>query len=133
MENLDPEKHPWTPENFNYVAARRLFQNPVVNKAEDLLIDFTEPDVEGLKEFLVKEKLFSEERVSRGIQKLMDARKTKTQGRLDTFFKTAHKISSTPFGGEDEKKNKRTTKASLPSGKLVKKGHAGGKKGVAKN
>lgn len=48
---------------------------------------WSEPDEDGLVQFLCGDKQFSEERVRNGAKKLYKARHTSTQGRLDTFFK----------------------------------------------
>ena len=47
---------------------------------------WTEPDEEGLVAFLCGDKQFSEERVRNGTKKLVKAKNTGTQGRLDSFF-----------------------------------------------
>ena len=46
------------------------------------------PDQEALKNFLINEKGFSEEKVSTGIKKLYACKNKVNQGRLDNFFKT---------------------------------------------
>ena len=45
------------------------------------------PDEQGVINFLVKEKGFSEQRVRNGLEALKKARRSKPQGRLDAFFK----------------------------------------------
>ena len=51
------------PELFPYAEARRLFIEPNIEKADlAAKIKFTKPDEEGLVQFLVHEKQFSEER-----------------------------------------------------------------------
>ena len=45
------------------------------------------PDTEALVDFMVKQNGFSEVRVRTAISKIVKARKTAPQGRLDTFFK----------------------------------------------
>ncbi|VDP13153.1 unnamed protein product [Soboliphyme baturini] len=49
-------------------------------------ITWSDPDEEGLVEFLVRTKNFNEVRVRNGAAKLMKARHTATQGRIDNFF-----------------------------------------------
>eukprot|EP00796_Vickermania_ingenoplastis_P000416 gene416-222_t len=66
--------------------ARALFKHPEVVPAEDVAIQFSEPDESGLMKFLVEEKLFNPERVTKGIARLKAAMKVKTQGRLDQFL-----------------------------------------------
>jgi hypothetical protein len=57
-----------------------LFLNPTVTDPETLEIKWSEPDVEGLGDFLVKEKGLSEERVRAGAARLSKGLKTKPQG-----------------------------------------------------
>lgn len=85
LESLDTTKHV-VPPDFYYKEARAFFQNPEVTPAEEVDIQFTEPDEAGLIQFLVKEKLFNPERVNKGIARLRAALTKKTQGRLDSFF-----------------------------------------------
>lgn len=51
--------------------------------------EWNEPDLDGLIQFLVQEKGFSEDRVRKGADKLRHAVTAKQQGRLDGFFKAA--------------------------------------------
>lgn len=44
------------------------------------------PDEEGLVEFMCAENNFNEERIRSSIKKLVKAKGTATQGRLDSFF-----------------------------------------------
>ena len=66
-----------------------------------LQIKWEAPDVEGLVEFLVRDKGFSEERVRKGCERLEKNLKTATQGRLDSFF--TMKPSTTPSAGSKRK------------------------------
>jgi flap endonuclease-1 len=74
------------PESFDYVSVRKLFKDPEVTDPEKLEVKWSDPDEDGLIQFLVKEKGFNEERVRNGIQKLNKARNTSVQGRLTSFF-----------------------------------------------
>jgi len=76
---IDTTKHP-LPERYPYADARDLFLYPDVADPETLEIKWSEPDVEGLVDFLVKEKGFSEERVRGGAARLVKGLKTKQQG-----------------------------------------------------
>lgn len=51
-------------------------------------VDFrwTEPDIDGLVEFMCKKNGFDEKRILSGAEKLKKARTGKQQGRLDSFF-----------------------------------------------
>ncbi|KAF9364202.1 Elongation of fatty acids protein 2 [Mortierella sp. NVP85] len=85
LENLDTKRYP-IPEHWPYKDARELFLNPIVTDPNTIDIKWESPDVEGLVDFLVKEKGFSEERVRKGCERLVKNLKTATQGRLDGFF-----------------------------------------------
>ena len=132
LAHLDTSRHAWTPELFNYEVARDLFRHPVVRRPEEIKLEFSFPDEQGLLKFLVEEKLFSEERVLRGYDQLRKARGIKTQSRLDHFFPFRH-ITSSPQPKMDEKGRKKIHTKLLPSGKLEKKKHAGGKKAVIRS
>jgi flap endonuclease-1 len=56
------------------------------------------PDEEALKEFLVAQKGFTENKVENGLKKLKACQGKANQGRLDSFFKSAvaKTSSSTP-------------------------------------
>lgn len=61
------------PENFYYKEARELFKNPSCEKDKQKLqslLKWTKPDEDGLKEFLINQKGFSEVKVDSGIKKL---------------------------------------------------------------
>ncbi|KAF9580230.1 Elongation of fatty acids protein 2 [Lunasporangiospora selenospora] len=85
IENLDSKRYP-IPENWPYKEARELFRNPDVTDPATIDIKWENPDVEGLVDFLVRDKGFSEERVRKGCERLEKNLKTATQGRLDGFF-----------------------------------------------
>jgi flap endonuclease-1 len=124
IENIDTKKYS-IPEEWNYKAARLLFQEPEISNADDVQVTFishnfslyklhylitnivyicfyfiklkwSEPDEEGLVKFLCGDKQFNEERVKNGAKKLHKARNTSTQGRLDSFFKVLPNSSPTP-------------------------------------
>jgi flap endonuclease-1 len=81
------------PDDWPYTDARELFFNPDVRQADDALCDFKweKPDTEGLVQFLVVEKGFSEDRVRNGGQKLEKNLKSAQQQRLEGFFKVIPK------------------------------------------
>ncbi|KAF9871269.1 DNA-repair protein rad2 [Colletotrichum karsti] len=91
--NEDP-KHKYTiPDDWPYQDARELFFNPDVKPADDPLCDFKweKPDMEGLVQFLVTEKGFSEDRVRSAGARLEKNLKSSQQVRLDGFFKVIPK------------------------------------------
>lgn len=89
------------PEDWPYVEVRKLFHDPEVIDAKEIEFKWAEPDVEGLVEFLVKDKGFSEERVRNGAARLSKGVKTVPQGRLTDFFKV--KPQDTKRKGADNK------------------------------
>lgn len=85
----DPKKKYVIPEDWPYQDARELFLHPDVRDANDPECDFKweAPDIEGLVEFLVKDKGFNEDRVRNGAARLQKNLKTAQQSRLEGFFK----------------------------------------------
>ncbi|KZV66860.1 PIN domain-like protein [Peniophora sp. CONT] len=86
------------PEEWPWEAAKKLFENPDVLPADEVELDWQAPDVDGLVDFLVREKGFSEERVRKGAEKLSKHLNAKQQGRLDGFFSVAAKPKEAPKG-----------------------------------
>ena len=88
IEN-DPKKKIVIPEGWAYQDARDLFINPDVRDADHPDCDFKwdAPDVEGLVDFLVKDKGFNEDRVRNGAARLQKNLKSAQQSRLEGFFK----------------------------------------------
>ncbi|XP_015429599.1 PREDICTED: flap endonuclease 1 [Dufourea novaeangliae] len=121
VENLDTKKYS-IPEDWNYKQARILFQEPEVTNPEKIDLKWSDPDEEGLVEFLCGNKQFNEERVRNGAKKLYKARNTSTQGRLDTFFKVL------PNPNPPKRKVEETKGAT----KKAKKGAAGRPRGRPK-
>ena len=80
------KKMTYNKENFDFVQARELFKKPEVIDTSKVELNFTSPNIEGLKEFLVKEKNFSETRIDNAIKRLGNAKSKASQTRLDSFF-----------------------------------------------
>lgn len=112
------------PEDWPYEAARELFKKPDIQEAADIELKWTAPDVEGLVDFLVKEKGFSESRVRKAAEKLTKENTGATQGRLEDFFKVK---STGPKTASDLKAANKRKKAELDS-KKNKKAKIGRKK-----
>ncbi|KAL4251235.1 Flap endonuclease 1-A [Abortiporus biennis] len=74
------------PEEWPWEAAHKLFEKPDVIPADEVELDWKNPDVDGLVQFLVTEKGFNEDRVRKGAEKLSKFLNAKQQGRLDGFF-----------------------------------------------
>lgn len=120
------------PDPWPYEDARDLFFNPDVRQADDPLCDFKweKPDTEGLVQFLVVEKGFSEDRVRAAAARLEKNLKGNQQSRLEGFFKpvakteeekAAHKRKLEEKNEEKRKKLKEEKKA-----KAKAKGHPRG-------
>ncbi|KAL7719620.1 Flap endonuclease 1 [Entamoeba marina] len=71
LKHIDKNKYK-VPDTFKYKEARELFVKPDVNDVSDLDLQWKKPDVEGVVEYLVKEKHFGEERVRKEIEKIID-------------------------------------------------------------
>ncbi|KAK6460047.1 PIN domain-like protein [Scheffersomyces coipomensis] len=114
-ENPDKTKYK-LPENWPYDEARQLFLNPEVTKASDVSFKWVEPDVDGLIEFMVRQKGFSEDRIRSGAEKLKKGLKSGVQGRLDGFFSVVPKAAS-----PNDKKRKDDSKNSKSNKKTKRK------------
>jgi len=79
------------PEDWPWEEAQKLFLNPDVTPADQVELNWEPPDVDGLVDFLVKDKGFNEDRVRKGAEKLAKFLQAKQQGRLDGFFKVTPK------------------------------------------
>ncbi|KAJ5692149.1 Elongation of fatty acids protein 2 [Penicillium macrosclerotiorum] len=92
MQN-DPKKKYVVPDEWPYQDARDLFLTPDVRDANDPECDFKweAPDVEGLVDYLVKDKGFNEDRVRNGAARLQKNLKSAQQSRLEGFFKPVAK------------------------------------------
>eukprot|EP00758_Cryptobia_borreli_P016698 Tbor_TRINITY_DN6128_c1_g7::TRINITY_DN6128_c1_g7_i1::g.22710::m.22710/K04799/FEN1, RAD2; flap endonuclease-1 len=131
VKTLDQDKYR-VPKDWNFAEARGLFLNPDVLPASMFDLKFKEPDSEGLHKFLVEEKLFNPQRVSKGIDRLSAALKKKQQGRIDSFFQVVPK-PATPINSVGGKRGAETIgKANLPVGKLRKVEAKAAKKAVKK-
>ena len=88
IEN-DPKKRYTIPDDWPYQDARELFLHPDVRQADHAECDFRweAPDVEGLVQFLVTEKGFSEDRVRSAASRLQKNVKSAQQARLEGFFR----------------------------------------------
>ncbi|KAI8866524.1 PIN domain-like protein [Ramicandelaber brevisporus] len=90
IEAIDKEKYV-IPQNWPFEDVRKLFVSPVAMDVEtgvvDMDIKWSEPNIDGLVEFLCEEKGFNEERVRNSCAKLSAKVNAKQQGRMDSFFK----------------------------------------------
>lgn len=89
----DSKKKYTIPDDWPYQDARTLFFEPDVRAADHPECEFKwdAPDVDGLIDFLVTEKGFSEDRVRNAAARLNKNLKTAQQARLEGFFKPVQK------------------------------------------
>ena len=121
MRELTDNKKYTLPESFPYVEARRLFLQPEVVEVSTLPeFKWTDPDEEGLVQFLVREKTFNEDRVRKAVEKIRAAKGKANQNRLESFF-GAPVVTHSTLG-------KRPAIDDKGKGKGAKGGAAGGKK-----
>jgi len=87
IKALDTTKYP-LPEPFPFEEARALFVQPDVLdvKAPEAEFRWKDCDAEGLKQYLIEEKQFGEERVNKAIERLQKCKGKQAQGRMDSFF-----------------------------------------------
>ncbi|KAI9583000.1 flap endonuclease 1 [Glossina fuscipes] len=105
LEKIDRKKYA-VPEDWNYQIARELFVNPEVTDPSSLELRWSEPDEDGLVQFLCGDRQFNEDRVRSGAKKILKCKSSQTQGRLDSFFKVIPAASgATPKRKADDKKN----------------------------
>lgn len=86
LENLEADK---IPKNFDYKAARDFFKECESVDTATVDFQFTEPDCDGLKKYLVDQCSFMPERVERYIERLKNSKNKTKQRPLDSFFKRA--------------------------------------------
>nr|CAG8463595.1 6917_t:CDS:2 [Entrophospora candida] len=106
IENLDPKRYT-IPEDWPYKEVRELFKKPVVKDPNEIEIKWETPDVEGIVDFLVDQKNFSEERVRKSVAKLAKNIKATTQLRMENYF--------TPNDKTDDKSKKSKTSTNKKS------------------
>uniref|UniRef100_A0A1I8FWP4 Flap endonuclease 1 n=2 Tax=Macrostomum lignano TaxID=282301 RepID=A0A1I8FWP4_9PLAT len=121
LKHLDKDKYQ-VPENWQYQEARRLFAKPDVTPGDTVELKWSEPDEAGLIKFLVEENGFNEERVRSGAKRLLKAKQTTVQGRIDSFFS----VLQPPAGQQSASGGqKRKSLAEAGKGPAAKKKAAG--------
>ncbi|KAF5315053.1 hypothetical protein D9619_007339 [Psilocybe cf. subviscida] len=94
------------PEEWPWEEAKKIFEKPDVLPADEVELEWSNPDVDGLVQFLVTEKGFNEERVRKGAEKLTKFLNSKQQGRLDGFFTVKPKEKEAPTKGKGKADSK---------------------------
>ena len=113
LKHVDKDK---IPQGVDYDEVRRLFTAPEVTDPSKVDLKWVDCDKDGLVQFLVKEKGFNEQRVLSGIAKLVKARQSGAQGRIDSFFKPQPSSSSSASAQAAGKKRKEPEKAAKGKG-----------------
>ncbi|KAL5106391.1 Flap endonuclease 1 [Taenia crassiceps] len=119
LEHIDTKKYQ-PPEGWVYKEAVRLFVEPDVIDPATIELRWTEPNEDGIVEFMCAKNGFNEERIRNGVKKIQKSRTISTQGRIDNFFQVK------PAPPSDKKKegniNKRlsATSAKKPNSKKRK-------------
>ncbi|KAI0657332.1 PIN domain-like protein [Cubamyces menziesii] len=103
------------PEEWPWEQAKQIFEKPDVTPADQLDLEWKTPDIDGLVDFLVKEKGFNEERVRKGGEKLTKFLNAKQQGRLDGFFSVKPKAEPAKKDKAEGKGKGRGTKRKVCS------------------
>ncbi|ADV21698.1 flap endonuclease 1 [Cryptococcus gattii E566] len=93
------------PEFWPWEEAKQLFLKPDVVNGDDLVLEWKQPDTEGLVEFLCRDKGFNEDRVRAGAAKLSKMLAAKQQGRLDGFFTVKPKEPAAKDAGKGKGKD----------------------------
>uniref|UniRef100_A0A0S1MIP5 Flap endonuclease 1 n=1 Tax=Phakopsora pachyrhizi TaxID=170000 RepID=A0A0S1MIP5_PHAPC len=96
------------PDDWPWEEAKELFKKPDVLKADEVKLEWKKPDLDGLIEFLVKQKGFEEERIKKGVMKLESGFNKKQQSRLDGFFVKDNQ-NNAEDNSKKSNKNKKTS------------------------
>ncbi|KAL3651435.1 Elongation of fatty acids protein 2 [Castilleja foliolosa] len=87
LENINKTRYK-VPDDWAYQESRKLFKEPSVLTDDDQLeLKWTDPNEEGLISFLVDENAFDKERITKGIEKIKNAKNMSSWGRSESFFK----------------------------------------------
>ncbi|XP_066482515.1 probable flap endonuclease 1 homolog [Tiliqua scincoides] len=81
LQHIDPQKHP-LPDNWHLEETRQLFLQPEVADPSQVVLEWQEPDEEGLVQFLAHEKHMNESRVRRRMEKWREANLKQTLPQL---------------------------------------------------
>jgi len=118
LKNLDKQKYV-IPEPFPYEDIRAYFKNPDAKPAEECDVSFTEPDEDGLVQFLCKEKGFNEDRVRAGIVKIKASKQKAVQARITSFFSPVKTTTTTTTKTKSAKSKTLTKSPGKPGAKTT--------------
>lgn len=118
-EDIDPDDLEIIPPL--YIQARSLFLQADVTPAAQVDVKWTEPDIDGLRDYLVNKMGFGADRVQSGIDRLTKAQQKKSQQRMDSFFTMMPSSSSSSSAGQKRKIDDKSTKKGTKKGSFGKK------------
>lgn len=122
------------PDPYPVDQLREMFFKPEVTPAKDVVLKWSKPDEAAIKKVMVEENQFDETKIENGIKRLVEARKTSNQVRVDSFFKPksapnadalAAKRKEAALAAKKSKGKKRG--AGVSKGKVMKKAKVGKK------
>ncbi|KAK8638582.1 hypothetical protein V6N13_137000 [Hibiscus sabdariffa] len=94
LQNINKERYS-IPDDWPYEEVRCLFKEPLVcTNNEQIEMEWSAPDVEGLITFLVNENGFNNNRVAKAIEKIKAAMNKSSQGGLESFLKPVANTST---------------------------------------
>lgn len=123
VRELRASKKYEVPDPYPVDRLREMFFKPEVTAAKDILLKWSKPDEEGIKKLMVEENQFDETKIANGIRRLLEARKSSNQVRVDSFFKP----KSAPNADALASKRKAAALAAKAKGKKRSAGVAKGK------
>jgi len=121
LKNIDKQKYS-IPEPFLYEEIREYFKKPEVKPVEECDLTFSEPDEEGLVQFLCKEKGFMEERVRGGVAKMKASKQKGVQSRITSFFSPISTTTTSTTTTSNSTKDKKPEAKSPSKAKSPGKG-----------
>ncbi|KAI9007563.1 PIN domain-like protein [Phycomyces nitens] len=110
IKNLPEKLKANVPENWKYDEARELFRKPNVLPGSSVDLKWESPDIDGVIQFMVNEKGFSEERIRKGCDKLEKNLKSASQSRMMDFFKASSSAPAPKKRKPDESDSKAAKK-----------------------
>lgn len=120
------------PDPYPVDQLRDMFVNPEVTPAKDVVLKWSKPNEAGIKKLMVEENQFDETKIGNGIKRLLEARKTSNQVRVDSFFKPKSAPNAEVLATKRKKaalaaKSKKKRGPGLSKGKIMKKAKVGKK------
>lgn len=122
------------PDPYPVDALREMFFKPEITAAKDVSLKWGKPDEAAIKKLMVEDNQFDETKIENGIKRLLLARKTSNQVRVDSFFKPKSAPNANALAAKRKaaalaakSKGKKRRSPGLSKGKIMKKGKLGNK------